>query len=329
VFRRLSAALAALTLALCAAVPAAAQQGPAIVYSTGGKFDGSFNQAAAAGAADWSARSGRAVAEFEPRAVGQFAQALRRFADRGHDPVVAVGFLQAAPLAEAARAHPGVRFTILDMMVEAPNVQSVVFREHEGAFVVGALAAMATTSGVIGMVGGMDIPLIRRFACGYAQGARAVRQDVRVLVATAGDTPAAWSDPVRGAELARGQIARGADVVMQAAGGTGIGVLQAAADAGVLGVGTDSNQNGLHPGRVLTSMRKRLDVAVQAAFDDWAPGVASLGLKEGGVDWVLDEHNRALITPGMEANARAFAANIASGDMRVHDIATDGPCPVQ
>lgn len=325
--RTLSAALAALTLSLCAAVSAAAQQDPAIVYSTGGKFDASFNEAAAIGVAAWMARTGRTVAEFEPRDVGQFAQALRRFADRGHDPVVAVGFLQAAALAEVAPDFPDTRFTILDMVVEAPNVQSIVFREHEGAYVVGALAAMATKSGVVGMVGGMDIPLIRRFGCGYALGARSFRPDVTVLIATAGDTPAAWADPVRGAELARGQIDRGADVVMQAAGGTGVGVLQAAADAGVLGIGTDSNQNGLHPGRVLTSMRKRLDVAVQAAFDGWAPGVASLGLRESGVDWVLDDNNRALITPEMEANARFLAAGIASGDVRVHDITTDGPCP--
>ncbi len=316
----------ALASALWAGIAAA--QGPAVVYSVGGRFDGSFNQSVAAGVAEWTARTGTPVAEFEPRGVDQFAQALRRFADRGHDPVVAVGFLQAAPLTEVAAARPGTRFAILDMAVEAPNVRSVVFREHEGAYVAGALAAMATRSGVLGMVGGMDIPLIRRFACGYAMGARAFRPDATVLVATAGNTPAAWADPVRGAELARGQIARGADVVMQAAGGTGIGVLQAAADAGALGIGTDSNQNGLHPGRVLTSVLKRLDVAVQQAFDDWAPGVASLGFAEGGVDWALDSDNRALITAEMEANARFLAAGIASGDVAVHDVVADGPCPV-
>jgi basic membrane protein A len=317
---------AALFLLALIAGPALAA-GPAVVYSTGGKFDRSFNQSVADGVAAWTAAGGGAVAEFEPQGVGQFAQALRRFADRGHDPIVAVGFLQASALAEVARDHPARRFAILDALVEGPNVLSVVFREHEGAYVVGMMAAMASRSGVVGMVGGMDIPLIRRFACGYAQGAKAYRPDLSVLVAVAGDTPAAWSDPARGAELARGLIGRGADVVMQAAGGTGVGVLQAAADAGVLGIGTDSNQNGLHPGRVLTSMRKRLDVAVRAALDDWAPGVTSLGLREGGVDWALDEHNRALVSPEMEANARFLAAGIAAGDVRVHDILTDGPCP--
>jgi basic membrane protein A len=303
--------------------------GPAVVYSTGGKFDASFNQMAAEGAARWAAETGGTVAEFEPRDVGQMAQALRRFAAAGHDPVVAIGFLQAGALAEVAPEFPDTRFAIVDMVVDAPNVQSVVFKEHEGAYVIGVLAAMASKTGVVGMVGGMDIPLIRKLGCGYAQGARAVRPDATVLINMAGDTPAAFSDPARGAELARSQIDRGADVVLQAAGGTGVGVLQAAADAGVLGIGSDADQNGLHPGRVLTSFRKRTDVAVHTAFTDWKPGLTVLGLAEGGMDWVLDEHNRALITPEMEANARAAAAGIASGAIRVHDSATDGPCPVE
>ncbi len=314
--------------AVCAASAASAAD-PAIVYSTGGKFDASFNESAAAGAAAWAAETGRTVAEFEPRDVGQMTQALRRFASQGRDPIVAVGFMQASALAEVAPAYPDTRFTIIDMVVDAPNVQSVVFREHEGAFVIGVLAGLASESGVVGVVGGMDIPLIRRFACGYAQGARSINEGVEVLVNMAGDTPAAWADPVRGAELARGQIDRGADVILQAAGGTGIGVLQAAADAGVLGVGTDSNQNGLHPGAVLTSMRKRTDVAVRAAFEEWAPGLRSLGLAEGGMDWVIDDNNAALISPEMKAEADAAAQAIAQGLLKVHDSATEGPCPVQ
>ncbi|TVQ58478.1 MAG: BMP family ABC transporter substrate-binding protein [Rhodobacteraceae bacterium] len=314
-------------LAALALWAGAAAADPAIVYSTGGKFDGSFNEAAAAGAARWAADTGVAVAEFEPRDVGQMAQALRRFARDGRDPVAAIGFLQAGALSDVAPAFPDTRFAIIDMVVDAPNVQSFVFREHEGAYVVGVLAAMASESGVIGMVGGMDIPLIRRFGCGYALGARATRPDVEVIVTMTGDTPAAWSDPARGAELARAQIARGADVILQAAGGTGIGVLQAAADAGVLGVGTDSNQNALHPGQVLTSLLKRTDVAVEEAFTAWAPGVRSLGLAEGGMDWARDEHNAALITPEMAAAADAAFAAIAAGEIVVHDSSADGPCP--
>jgi basic membrane protein A len=320
---------ATILAALLAASPAAAQQsaGPAIVYSVGGKFDGSFNQAAAAGAAAWAERTGRAVAEFEPRDVGQMGAALNRFAERGHDPIAAVGFLQAGAVSEAAAANPDARFTIIDAVVEAPNVQSVVFREQEGAYVIGVLAGMASESGVVGVVGGMDIPLIRRFACGFAQGVKAADPGATVIYNYVGDTPAAWSDPARGAELARGQIDQGADVILQAAGGTGLGVLQAAADAGVLGIGTDSNQNGLHPGAVLTSLLKRLDVAVARAFDEWSPGVASLGLAEGGLEWVVDENNADLISDEMKAEADAAQQAIAQGLLHVHDSATEGPCP--
>lgn len=315
----------ALAAALTLAGPALAE--PALVYSTGGKFDASFNEAAHRGAERWATETGGTYAEFEPQSVGQMAQALRRFASRGNDPVAAIGFLQVGALSEVAPAYPDTRFAIIDAVVEGPNVQSVVFREHEGAFVIGLLAAMASETGTVGMVGCMDIPLIRRFGCGFAQGAKYIDQDIDVLINFAGDTPAAFADPARGAELARSQIDRGADVILQAAGGTGIGVLQAAADAGALGIGTDSNQNGLHPGHVLTSLLKRVDVAVVEAFTDWAPGVTSLGLAEGGVDWVIDAHNRALITAEMEANARFAAAAIAAGDIAVHDSSTEGPCP--
>jgi basic membrane protein A len=320
--RRRATLAAALSL-----LAGAALAEPAIVYSTGGKFDASFNEAAFRGVERHEAATGADVAEFEPRTVDQMTQALKRFAAQGRDPVAAIGFLQTGAVAEAAAEHPDTRFAIVDAAVEAPNVQSVVFREAEGAYVVGVLAALASDSGVVGVVGGMDIPLIRRFACGFAQGVKATDPEAEVLFAAAGDTPAAWSDPARGAELARAQIARGADVIMQAAGGTGIGVLQAAADAGALGIGTDSDQNALHPGQVLTSMRKRTDVAVERAFSGWAPGVASLGLAEGGLDWTLNEHNAALITPEMRAAAEAAEAGIVSGEVEVID-GVEGECPV-
>jgi basic membrane protein A len=300
---------------------------PAVVYSTGGKFDASFNQSAADGAAAWAAETGGTVAEFAPRDVGQMGQALRRFADAGRDPVIAIGFLQSGALAQVAPEKPDTRFAIVDAVVDAPNVMSVVFREHEGAYVVGVMAGLATESGVVGVVGGMDIPLIRRFACGFALGVQATNPGATVLVNYAGDTPAAFSDPVRGAELARSQIARRADVILQAAGGTGIGVLQAAAEEGVLGIGTDSNQNGLHPGAVLTSLLKRTDVAVRRAIADWTPGVTVLGWAEGGFAWVEDDANAGLISDPMRAEAEAAAEAIAQGLLTVHDSASDGPCP--
>jgi basic membrane protein A len=180
----------------------------------------------------------------------------------------------------------------------------------------------------------MDIPLIRKFACGYVQGVRAVNPQLEVLQNMTGSTPAAWRDPVRGAELARSQIERGADVVFHAAGGTGMGVLQAAADAGRLGIGVDSNQNHLHPGRVLTSMLKRVDVATRLAFETaragtFRAGVQVLGLAEDGVGVAFDEHNAPLVTADMRARIDAARAEIAAGRTRVHDFMTDNACPVQ
>lgn len=319
--------------ALCLIALTAGAQ-PAVVYSVGGKFDGSFNEAAWVGAERYREETGGRYGEFEIASPAQSLQALETFAQRGYSPVVAIGFNHANALSQVAPRFPETQFAIVDAVVEAPNVQSIVFREQEGSYVVGILAAMASESGVIGFVGGMDIPLIRKFACGYVQGARSADPDVKVLVNMTGATPAAWTDPSRGAELARAQIEQGADVIIQAAGGTGIGVLQAAADAKVLGIGTDSNQNGLHPARILTSMRKRVDVAVYENFmaareGRWQPGVQVLGLAEGGLDWVIDEHNEALITPAMEEAAYAAEEGIVSGEIAVHDASTDGPCPVK
>jgi basic membrane protein A len=306
---------------------------PALVYSVGGKFDGSFNEAAYRGAERFASETGESYRDFEIARDAESLQALRTFARRGADPVVAIGFNQASAVSGAAADFPDANFAIVDMVVDAPNVRSVVFREHEGAYIAGLLAAMASKTGTIGFVGGMDIPIIRRFLCGYREGAASVSSDVRVIFNMAGDTPAAFADPTRGAEIARSQVARGADVIIQAAGGTGIGVLQAVADAGKLGIGTDSNQNGLHPGAVLTSIRKRIDTAVYANFMDvragaWTPGVQELGLKDGGMDWVLDADNRALVTPAMEAAARAAEAGIAQGRISVHDTMRDGECPL-
>jgi basic membrane protein A len=232
-----------------------------------------------------------------------------------------------------AKEFPQTRFTLIDSVVEAPNVQSILFREEQGSYLAGMMAALASRSGRIGFVGGMDIPLIRKFACGYVQGARAVNPQVTVFQNMTGSTPAAWRDPVRGAELARSQIERGAEVIFHAAGGTGIGVLQAAADAGRLGIGVDSNQNHLHPGRVLTSMLKRVDVATQRAFEQaragqWRAGVQVLGLAEDGVGVALDEHNAALVTPEMRQRIEAARADIIAGRVAVHDYMTNNACPV-
>ena len=328
---RLMLAMAAAAMTAAAATGAAAEGGPAIIYSTGGKFDKSFNEGAWNGAEAWARATGGTYAEFQIESPAQSEQALRSFARKGRAPIVAIGFTHANALAKTAPDFPDAKFAIIDMVVDAPNVQSVVYREHEGGYLVGLIGAMTSKTGVLGFVGGMDIPLIRKFACGYRGGVKAANPNAEVFENMTGTTGAAWNDPVRGGELAKSQFAKGADVVYHAAGGTGLGVIQAAADHGALGIGTDSNQNGLHPGKVLTSMLKRVDVAVERIFAEggWAPGVSSLGVAEGGIGWALDDDNRALVSPEVEAAANAAAAAIAAGAIKVHDSSTEGPCPVR
>ncbi len=324
-------AFAAGTFAMAGA--AQAQVKPAIVYDLGGKFDKSFNEAAYAGAEKFAKESGVAYRDFEIQNDAQREQGLRRFARDGFSPIVAVGFSQASAVEKVAAEFPNTQFTIIDMVVEKPNVQSIVFREHEGSFIVGLMAAKASKTGKVGFVGGMDIPLIRRFACGYVQGVKFANKGADVFQNMTGTTGAAWNDPVKGGELARSQIERGADVVYHAAGGTGLGVLRAAADAGKLGIGVDSNQNGLFPGKVLTSMLKRVDVATYKSFADakansWKGGVQVLGLKEEGVGYALDDNNKALVSADMKAAADQAAADIIAGKISVHDYMSDSKCPM-
>jgi basic membrane protein A len=311
----------------------AADVKPALVYDLGGKFDKSFNQAAYEGAERFKQETGIEYRDFEIQNDSQREQALRRFAQDGHNPILAIGFSMEAALKEVATEFPDTQFGIVDMVVDMPNVRSIVFKEEEGSYLVGVLAAMASKTGTVGFVGGMDIPLIRKFACGYVQGAKSVNPDIKVIQNMTGDTGAAWNDPVKGGELARAQIEQGADVVYHAAGGTGVGVLQAAADAGKLGIGVDSNQNYMHPGSVLTSMLKRVDNAVYDSFSDlkndqWTVGVDVLGLEQDGVGWALDDNNKSLITPEMQQAVEDAKAKIVSGEISVHDYMSDSACPV-
>ena len=303
---------------------------PAIIFDLGGKFDKSFNESAFNGAQRWAEETGNTYAEFELTAEPQREQAIRRFAEEGNNPIIMVGFMSATPLNEIAPDYPETTFVIVDAVVEQPNVRSVVFNEHEGSYLVGMLAGMASESGTVGFVGGMDIPLIRKFGCGYAQGVVAANPDATVIANFTGTTPAAWNDPARGSELTLAQIGQGADVVFAAAGGTGVGVLQTAADEDILSIGVDSNQNYLHPGEVLTSMVKRVDNAVYDAMTAGAAvetGVQVMGVDNDGVAYALDEHNQTLITEEMKTAVDAAAAQIAAGEITVHDYSSDETCP--
>jgi basic membrane protein A len=319
------------TAALAISASGALADGPAIIFDLGGKFDRSFNESAFNGAQRWADETGGTFREIELQSAAQREQAMRRLAEAGSNPIVMAGFSQASALSVVAPDYPDTTFVIIDGVVDAPNVQSIIFQEHQGSYLVGMLAAMASESGTVGFIGGMDIPLISRFGCGYAQGAAAANPDVTVLANMTGTTPSAWNDPVRGGELTRGQIGRGADVVYAAAGGTGVGVLQTAADEGILSIGVDSNQNAMHPGQVLTSMLKRVDVAVYNSFTSGAaiePGMIVLGLAEEGVGYALDENNAELITPEMIAAVNAARAQIIAGEIVVHNYSDDNSCPV-
>jgi basic membrane protein A len=192
---------------------------------------------------------------------------------------------------------------------------------------------MASKSGKVGFVGGMDIPLIHKFACGYVQGVKATKADATVFQNMTGDTGAAWNDPVKGGEITKGQMAKGADVVYAAAGATGLGVLQAAADGGAMSIGVDANQNYLHPGKVLTSMVKHVDVAVYNVMKDgvggFKPGIHALGLAEGGVDYAMDDNNKPLVSDDMKAKVEAAKADIIAGKTKVHDYMEDNKCPAE
>ncbi len=319
------AVAAALSLAGSAAVAE-----PAIIYDVGGKFDKSFNESAWSGAEAWKEEAGGSYREIELQSEAQREQAIRRLAEAGNNPIVMPGFSFGTSLSTVAPEFPDTKFVIIDMVVDQPNVRSVLFKEHEGSYVVGVIAAMASESGTLGFVGGMDIPLIRKFACGYVQGVMATNPNARVIQNMTGTTGAAWNDPVKGAELTRAQISEGADVVYHAAGGTGIGVLQAAADAGILGIGVDANQNYLQPGSVLTSMVKRVDSAVHAAFSDgpeMETGIVEISFAEGGIAYALDEHNAPLISDEIKAGADSAIEMILAGEIMVHNYFATDSCP--
>ncbi|MDE1160026.1 MAG: BMP family ABC transporter substrate-binding protein [Neorhizobium sp.] len=325
--------LSLMALAAMAGTALAADVKPAVVYGTGGKFDKSFNEAAYNGAEKFKKETGIDYRDFEPTSDTQGEQALRNFASRGYNPVVAVSFAWTSALEKVAGEFPDTKFYIIDSVVDLKNVHSIVYKEEEGSYLVGLLAGMKAKSGKVGFVGGMDIPLIRKFACGYAQGAKAANAKTEVFQNMIGTTGAAWNDPVRAGELTKNQIDQGAEVIYAAAGASGLGVLQTAADNKKFSIGVDSNQNYLHPGSVLTSMVKGVDLAVYNAFSDvkndkFAAGTQALGIKEGGVSAALDDSNKSLITPEMLAAVEKAKADIIAGTVKVHDYMSDNACPM-
>ncbi|MEB0140754.1 MULTISPECIES: BMP family ABC transporter substrate-binding protein [unclassified Undibacterium] len=305
----------------------------ALVYDGGGKFDQSFNQSAATGAERFKKDTGINYLEVQISQEAQTEQVLRNLARRKTDLIAAIGFSQAQAVQAVAKEFPNVKFLLIDAVANGDNINSIIFKEQEGAYLVGMAAALVSKNKHLGFIGGMDIPLIRAFACGYVQGAKAVDQKITITQNMIGTTISAWNDPAKGSDIARSQFVRGADVVFAAAGGSGAGILQAAKEKNRYAIGVDSNQNHLYPGTMLTSMVKNIDVAVYDNFmqvknGTWRAGVQNLGLKERGVDWALDKDNRALISSQVEQRVNQARQEIIAGKLLVADYRSEQRCPL-
>ena len=320
--------------AICIAASAsAADPKLAIVYDAGGKFDKSFNQSAFEGASRFKKETNINFTEVQASSDTQAEQVLRGLARKNMDLIASIGFAQQAAVQKVAKEFPKVRFVLIDGVAQGANINSITFKEEEGSYLVGVAAAMASKSKKLGFIGGVDIPLIRTFACGYTQGAKAVDKKVEVTSNMVGTTADSWNNPAKGGELARSQFDRGVDVVFAVAGGSGLGTLQTAKEKGKLAIGVDSNQNHLYPGAILTSMVKRVDNAVYDSFmqvkaGTWKAGVTAKGIKEGGVDWALDANNCKLITPEIEKRVLGARKDIIDGKVKVFDIRSGAACPV-
>lgn len=297
-----------------------------IVFDIGGKDDKSFNAAAWEGVkrAREAMPDQILLRDVEPGDPTSIEPSMRAFAERGYDLIIGVGFAQAPIMEQVARDYPNLKFAIIDGMIDAPNVASLNFKEHEGSFLVGMIAARATKTGKLGFVGGMDIPLIHKFAKGYEEGARYANPKIEVYENYVGVTDAAWNNPGKGKELAKAQIERGADVIFQAAGNSGLGVFDAAEETHNLAIGVDANQNWVKPGFILTSMMKRVDNAVfdtvqQVVGGGFVGGIHLFGLDNDGVGYALDDYNRSLIPQATLDEVERAKKEIIAGRIKVTD----------
>jgi basic membrane protein A len=269
--------------------------------------------------------------DIEPGNPTSIEPAMRAFAERGFDLIIGVGFAQQPIIETVAKEYPNINFAIVDGVSDLPNVASLVFKEHEGSYLVGMLAAKASRTGTIGFIGGMDIGLIHRFEKGYEEGAQAVNPNIRVIQNYVGVTDAAWNNPGKGKEIALAQIGKGADVLFTAAGNSGLGAFDAVEQQGKQNgrathfvIGVDSNQNMVKPGFVLTSMVKRVDNAVYSIVKDvvnrqFKAGIHVYGLDKDGVGYAMDENNKDLVTPEMRAQAEEAKRKIIAGEIKVTD----------
>lgn len=303
-----------------------------IVFDIGGKDDRSFNAAAWEGVKRAAKDLPIVLRDVEPGTPTNIEPAMRAFAERGYDLIIGVGFAQAPIMEIVAKDYPNINFAIVDGVSQLPNVASLVFKEHQGSYLVGMLAAKTSKTGTLGFIGGMDIPLIHRFETGYEEGAKAVNPGVRIIQNFVGVNDAAWNNPGKGKELALSQIDKGADVIFTAAGNSGLGAFDAVEQAGKdeggrarkFVIGVDSNQNGVKPGFVLTSMVKRVDNAVYDIAKDvvnhqFKGGFHVFGLETEGVGYALDKNNETIIPPDVLKEVDAAKQKIIAGEINVTD----------
>jgi basic membrane protein A len=326
-----------------------------IVFDIGGKDDRSFNASAWEGVkcaatglrpngepcqdtkGDPMPALGIVLRDVEPGDPTSVEPAIRAFAERNYDLVIGVGFEQMPVVERVAKDYPNVNFVIIDGEIPLPNVASLKFREHEGSYLVGMIAALKSQTKTVGFIGGMDIDLIHKFESGYEQGVHAVNPGITVIPNYVGVTPAAWNNPGQGKELAIAQIGKGADVIFTAAGNSGLGAFDAIEQAArdeqgrnarnLFVIGVDSDQNWVKPGFVLTSMVKRIDNAVYQIIKDrvsnqFKPGVHTYGLENDGVGYAKDQYNEKLLTPDIIQKVEEAKQQIINGQIKVIDITT-------
>lgn len=313
----------------------------ALVFDAGGKFDKSFNQSAWEGAVRARDTIGIELKDVEPGDTSAIEEAFRVFAREGYDLLIGIGFANAPSVEKVAKEFPETNFAIVDMVVDLPNVASLVFKEHEGSFLVGMIAGMRSREvngqRTVGFIGGMDIPLIHKFEAGYTQGAKLVWPNLNVIANYVGNTPTAWNDPAKGKEIANSQISKGASVIYAAAGASGNGMFDAVkehnpkgpcnpkknrTDTCVYAIGVDANQNYIIPGQVLTSMLKRVDVAVYDTIKAVDAGnfegkIKVFDLSNNGVGYALDDHNKRLVTKKIQAVVDQYRQKIIAGELSV------------
>lgn len=327
-FRLFYTVLSQIFLAFCIILPfnsfSAEKLKIGLVLDKGGKDDKSFNSAAFEGATQAEKQLGIELKYVEATDVNSLENLHRQFAKKNYDLVIGIGFAQADAVKKIAAQFPKVKFAIVDGEVNAANVRSLLFEEHQGSFLVGALAVMKSKGTKIGFIGGMDIPLIRRFSMGYTAGIKHTSAKAQLVENYIGISGEAWNNPAKAKELALNQYNQGVDVIFVAAGASNSGVFDAAEEKKKFAIGVDSNQNWIKPGFILTSMLKRVDKAVFSTIEDlknnkFSAGVARYGLKDKGVDYSVDKFNEKLISADEKKKLELIKEDIISGKIKVPD----------